>query len=118
MFGSLKEKAMEKAVATLESELGPVIQEKVDMFKDLQPCDVNDDEKYKNIIVSPLWAFVKLQTGGAIGLAQKFIDIETKFHAGLFNVRDELVKVDGQTVSLDPEFSDKLLPVLMKSIKG
>jgi hypothetical protein len=59
-----------------------------------------------------------MQSGGAIGVAQQFVDVETKFSDGLFNVRDELVQVEGDTVSLDPDFNDKVVPVLIQSIKG
>ncbi len=118
MFGNLKEKAMEKAVEKLEKELGPVVQEKIELFQDLKPSDVIDDDKYKTIIVSPLWEVAKIQSGGAIGAAQKFVDIENKFSDGMFQVRDELVQVQGETVSLDPEFADKVVPVLFQSIKG
>ncbi len=118
MFGGLKEKALNKAVSALEENFGPVIQEKVDLFKELKPSDINDDEKYKNFIVNPLWTLVKMQSGGAISAAQKFIDVEGKFNAGLFNVRDELVTVDGEKVLLDPEFNDKIVPVLIASMKS
>ena len=118
MFGNLKEKALAKAVSALEDQFGPVIQEKADMFKDLKPSDVNDDEKYSDFIVNPLWALVKMQSGGAISAAQSFIDVEGKFRTGLFNVRDELVTVEGEQISLDPEFSDKIVPVLMESMKS
>jgi hypothetical protein len=118
MFGGLKEKALNSAVSTLEEKFGPVIREKVDMFKELKPSDVNDDEKYQNFIVSPLWALVKMQSGGAISAAQKFIDVEGKFNKGLFDVRDELISVEDEKVSIDPEFNDKIVPVLMASMKG
>jgi len=114
MLGNLKEKAMEK----LENEIAPAVEEKIELFQNLKPSDVNDDEKYKALIVTPLWEAAKVQSGGAIGVAQKFVDVETKFSDGLFNVRDELVRVEGETVSLDPEFNDKVVPVLIQSIKG
>ncbi len=118
MLGNLKEKAKEKALEGLEEKLAPAVEEKIDLFQDLKPSDVNDDEKYKTVIVAPLWEVAKMQSGGAIGVAQKFIDVENKFSDGLFNVRDELVQVQGEVVSLDPEFSDKVVPVLIQSIRG
>lgn len=118
MFGAMKEKAIEKAVATLEAELAPLIQEKIELFKNLQPADINDDQKYEAIVVSPLWEFAKMQSGGAISVAQKLVDVQARFNQGLFNVRDELVEVQGQTVTLSPDFSEKLVPTLMKSLKG
>jgi hypothetical protein len=118
MLGNLKEKAMAKAVSALEEKFGPVIHEKIEMFKELKPSDVNDDEKYQNFIVNPLWTLVKMQSGGAVSTAQKFIDVEGKFNTGLFNVRDELITVEDEKILLDPEFSDKIVPVLMASIKS
>lgn len=122
MFGKLKEKAQEKAkekaMEKLEDEIRPAIEEKIELFQNLKPSDVNDDEKYKALIVTPLWEVAKMQSGGAIGVAQKFVDVETRFNDGLFNVRDELVQVEGEAVALDPEFNDKVVPVLIESIKG
>lgn len=118
MLGGLKEKALNKAISTLEEEFKPIIQEKVELFRELQPADVNDDDKYKNFIINPLWSVVKMQSGGAIGMAQKFIDVEGKFNTGLFNVRNELIHVEDNSVALDPEFSNKIIPVLMDSLKA
>ncbi|MFZ1983219.1 MAG: hypothetical protein WAU91_02330, partial [Desulfatitalea sp.] len=118
MLGSLKEKAMDKAMEQLKKEIGPMVQEKIDLFQNLKPSDINDDGKYQTIIVSTLWQLAKMQSGGAIGMAQKFVDVEKKFRDGLFNVRNELVQVQGETVTLDPEFSDKVVPVLIASMKG
>ena len=117
MLGKLKEMAKEKALDHLEAELKPAIEEKIDLFVNLKPSDVNDDEKYGAIIVSPLWQVAKIQSGGAIDVAQKYVDVEGKFKAGLFNVRNELVQVEGETVALDPQFSDKVVPVIFQSIK-
>jgi hypothetical protein len=118
MLGNLKEKAKEKAMEKLENEIAPAVEEKIELFQNLKPSDVNDDEKYKALIVSPLWEVAKIQSGGAIEVAQKFVDVETKFNDGLFNVRDELVQVEGETVALDPEFNDKVVSVLFQSFKG
>lgn len=118
MLGNLKEKAKAKAMEKLENEIAPAVEEKIELFQNLKPSDVNDDEKYKALIVSPLWEVAKMQSGGAIEVAQKFVDVETKFNDGLFNVRDELVQVEGETVSLDPEFNEKVVPVLIQSFKG
>ena len=117
MLGNLKEKAKAQAMEKLENEIAPAVEEKIELFQNLKPSDVNDDEKYKALIVSPLWEVAKMQSGGAIEVAQKFIDVETKFNDGLFNVRDELVQVEGETVSLDPEFNDKVVSVLIQSFK-
>jgi hypothetical protein len=118
MLGNLKAKAKETAMEKLENEIAPAVEEKIELFQNLKPSDVNDDEKYKALIVTPLWEVAKMQSGGAIDVAQKFVDVETKFSDGLFNVRNELVQVEGETVSLDPEFNDKVMPVLIESIKG
>lgn len=118
MLGGLKEKALNKAISALGKDFQPVFQEKIELFKELKPADVNDDEKYKDFIVNPLWVIAKMQSGGAIGAAQKFIDVEGKFSAGMFSVRDELISVEGDKVVLDPEFSNKIIPVLLDSLKS
>ena len=118
MLGNLKAKAMEAAMEKLEKEIGPVVREKIELFQNLKPSDINDDAKYQQIIVSPLWQLAKMQSGGAIGIAQKFVDVEKKFNDGLFNVRNELVQVQGESVRLDPEFTDKVVPVFVASLKA
>ncbi len=115
MLGNLKKKAMDKAMCSVQEKIGPAIQEKMDLFKSLKPSDVNDDEKYGAMVVSPMWAFVKIQSGGAISAAQKFVDVESKFNDGLFDVRNELIVVEDEKVALDPDFSEKVVPTVMKS---
>jgi hypothetical protein len=118
MLGNLKEKAKEKALEKFKSEIIPAVEAKIELFQDLKPADINDDEKYKTVIVTPLWKVAKMQSGGAISVAQKFVDVEAKFRDGLFNVRDELVRVQDEKIFLDPKFNDKIVSVLSQSISG
>ena len=117
MIGGLKEKAQAKAMASLEEQMAEPIEQNMELFQDLKPSDVQDDGKYGQIVVEPLWTVVKAQSGGAITAAEKFVDVESKFKEGLFNVRDELIVVEGEQVDLHPEFKDKVVPTLMESFK-
>jgi len=117
MIGGLKEKAQAKAMTSLEEQMAEPLQQNMELFQDLKPSDVQDDGKYGQIVVEPLWAAVKAQSGGAITVAQKFVDVETKFKEGLFNVRDELIVVEGEQVNLHQDFSEKLVPTMIESFK-
>ncbi len=118
MIGKLKEKAIKTAISKLEETVGSGITEKLETFKDLKPSDVQDNEKYNSIIINPLWEAVKLQSGGAITAASKFIDVEAKFKQGLLNIRDELIQVEGEKVALDPDFQSKAVPTLISAFQS
>lgn len=114
----LLDKAKGMAMAKVEEAMGPTIKEKLDTFKGLKPADVQDDEKYTNIVIKPIYQAVELQSGGAIKAAQKFIDVEGKFHQGFMNIRNELITVEGDKVNLHPEFGSKVLPTLVSAFKA
>lgn len=123
LFSNLKEKAAgkvkEQVITKLDTILGPELQKQTDVFKNLKPADIQDDEKYGSIVVNPIWTSVKLQVGPAAGLAKKAgIDLEEKIKKGLFHVRDELIHVDGNKVALDKSFQTKLVPTLLETLKG
>jgi len=94
------------------------IKEKKETFGGLKPTDVQDDKKYKKFIITPLWIVVRAQSAGVIGAIQKFVDVESKFSECLYNVRDDFIRVDGDIVSLDPDFQHKLEEALSKAFKS
>jgi len=113
LFGNLKEKALLK----FNDEVVTQIKQKVELFKNLKPSQVNDDPFYQQLIISPLWALVKAQSGGTVTALQKFVDVEGKFKNALLDVRNELVMVEGEKVSLHPEFENKVGPTFLEAIK-
>ncbi len=119
MIGALKEKAVAKAMALLEADFRARIADKIELFKSLKPTDVYDDEKYANLVVNPLWLYVKLQSSGALAALQKIsnVDVEQRFRKGLFHVRNELIQISGDAVQLDPNFSDKVGPTLIQAFQ-
>ena len=122
LLGKLKEKAGDKAkaqvMAQIEQHLGPEVTSKLDMFKELKPADVKDDEKYSSIVVVPGWKAIAAQVGPVAGLAKKAgFDLEEKFSSALFHVRDELIHVEDDKVKLDDDFNSKLVPTLMDALK-
>ena len=119
MLGGLKEKAVNAALARLEDDVRERVTEKIALFSNLKPSDVNDDEKYAALVVAPLWSLIQLQSGGALAAAPKLVDFDLRerFQKGLFRVRDELIEVDGDDVRLDPQFRDKVGPTLVAALK-
>ena len=119
MFGSLKEKAVAKALALFEEDMRVRVNDKIELFTHLKPADVRDDGVYTSLVVSPLWLYVKMQSGGALSALQKIsnVDIEARFRKGLFLIRDELVHVEGDSVRLDPEFREKVGPTLIRAFQ-
>jgi hypothetical protein len=119
MFDGLKEKAVAKALTLFEEDMRVRVNDKIELFKQLKPADVRDDGIYTSLVISPLWLYVKMQSGGALSALQKIskVDIEARFRKGLFLIRNELVHVDGDKVKLDPEFRDKVGPTLIKAFQ-
>ena len=119
MFGALKEKAVAKALSLFEEDMRVRVNDKIELFSNLKPADVRNDSIYTSLVISPLWVYVKMQSGGALSALQKIsnVDIEARFKKGLFLVRDELVHVDGDSVKLDPDFRDKVGPTLIKAFQ-
>ena len=120
MFDALREKASKGALAVIEKDLEARCAENIELFRALKPSDVQDDAKFKMLVVDPLWLCIKLQSGGTLATLQKVvsIDVESRFRSGLFHVRDELIRVDDGKVSLDPNFQEKLAPTLMQALRG
>ncbi|AIT08598.1 hypothetical protein LO80_00485 [Candidatus Francisella endociliophora] len=123
MFGKLKEKAMgaakEKVTVKVQEIAGPGIQQHIDTFKNLKVSDVSDDSKYNTVLVTPVWASIKAQIGPVEGLAKKAgIDLQDRLTKGLFNVRDELIVVEGESVKLHQDFNAKLVPTIMNAFKN
>lgn len=119
MFGSLKEKAVAKALALFEEDMRVRVNDKIELFTHLKPADVRNDGVYTSLVVSPLWLYVKMQSGGALSALRKIsnVDIEARFRKGLFLIRDELVHVEGDGVTLDPEFREKVGPTLVRAFQ-
>lgn len=117
MFGGMKEKAREQALKKFEEEIAQQINEKIELFSSLRAIDVQNDEKYRAIVVQPLWVAVKVQSGGAIEALKAFVDVDSKFDQGLFHVRDELIMVEGDQVALAPDFDKKVGPTLLEAFR-
>jgi hypothetical protein len=119
MFNALKDRVSKGSQALLEQELQQRLKEKLDVFRSLKPGDIQNDEMYSTIVVRPLWLYIKLQSGGALMAAQKVVEvnIEERFSRGLFRVRNDLIRVENGTVSLVPDFNDRLVPTLMQAFR-
>jgi hypothetical protein len=119
MFGGLKQLAIDKALGLLEEDMRARLAEKVELFRNLKPSDIQDDVRYQAVVVDPLWLYLKLQSGAAIVAVQKVIDVDvqSRFGKGLFHVRNELIRTEGDSIALDPQFLDKAGPTLIAAFK-
>ena len=119
MFGAPRENSVVTALTLFEEDMRVRVNDKIELFTHLKPADVRNDGVYTSLVVSPLWLYVKMQSGGALSALQKIsnVDIEARFRKGLFLIRDELVRVEGDGVTLDPEFREKVGPTLVRAFQ-
>jgi hypothetical protein len=118
MFGKLASLGKDQAMKKFESDIKPVIDQNIETFKSLKPSSVQDDSIYRKLLVGPLWTALDASAGGSLALVQKFYDVKTKFDKAMFDVRKELIIVEGDKVSLVEGFQDKVVPTIINSIKS
>lgn len=114
MLGGLKDKmgagAMQKAI----DNFTPEIQSQLDKITSMSPDDIQNDDNFKSKIVSPALVAASAASSGATKLIPKF---DIKFTNALLNVRNELVKFEGRTISLVEGYEKRLPEVLMQGFK-
>ena len=114
MLGSLKNKigsgAIDKAVKTFS----PALTEHLDKIKSLKTTDINDDAKFESLVISPMLVTILAASGGVTKLVQNFDD---RFKSAMFHVRNELIEVDGDQVTLVDDVQTKLPSVLAEGFK-
>lgn len=113
MFGKIAALAKDQAMQEFENDIKPVIDQNIEIFKSLKPSSVQDDSIYRKMIVEPLWTAIDASAGGSLLLVQKFCDVKTKF-----DIRKDLIIVEGEKVSLVNGFQDKVTPTIINSFKN
>ncbi len=114
MLGNLKNKLGDGAVQKAIDKFAPEIEAQLKKITGMNVDDVKLDDNFKSKIVSPALLAVSAASSGATKLIPKF---DIKFTNALFNVRNELVKVDTDKISLVDGFESRLPDVLMKGFK-
>ena len=110
MLNKLRDMATNKVLGLIEPHFG----KQLEAIKGLSPADINDDSKYETLAIKPAFTAINAQTGMALGKLPK---AEDKFRTMMFNVRDELIRVEGNKVSLVEGFAQKLPTVLLEGLK-
>jgi hypothetical protein len=118
MFGKIAALAKDQAMKEFENDIKPVIDQNIEIFKSLKPSSVQDDSIYRKMIVEPLWTAIDASAGGSLLLVQKFCDVKTKFDKAMFDIRKDLIIVEGEKVSLVNGFQDKVTPTIINSFKN
>lgn len=114
MLGNLKNKIGDGAVQKAINKFAPEIQAQLQKITQMKPADIQSDEKFSSLVVSPALLAISASSSGATKLIPSF---DTKFSNALFNVRNELVKVETDKVSLVEGFESQLPDVLMQGFK-
>jgi len=101
------ETAQEKIQTLLASTLGNLANSKV--------SDIKDDATYQTLIINPAY----MALSGSLGGVDKFIPtIKEKFTAILMDVRDELVVIEGNSLSLQEDAQQRLPKIIQANLKA
>jgi len=114
MFGVLKDKIGNGAIDKAVEKFAPSLSEHLENIKTLKPVDVNDDEKFDSLVIGPMLMSISGSSGGVTNLIPKFDD---RFKEAMFHVRNELILVEGDTVSIVEDAQSKLPTALVDGFK-
>ena len=114
MFGNLKDKLCDSAVDKAINKFAPSLKEHMDTIKTLKPTDIQDNIKFKTMIISPMLISVSASSGGVTKLIPKF---DERFQSAMLHVRNELVLVENDKVKLVEDSETKLPNVLLDGFK-
>ncbi len=113
MFGKLKSAVGGSPSQKIVDKISPLVNQHLEKVLELAPGIVNDDEQFTKIIIDPAYLAVAVSAGGMTKLIPKF---EARFTMAFLHVRDKLVVIDGDTVSLVNDLPDKLKETLLESL--
>jgi hypothetical protein len=98
-------RAVEKASPVLQEELGKALK--------LGAKTIQDDEKYKKMVVKPALLSLAASSGGVTKLIPGF---DEKFTKAMLQARDELLVFNGDEVTLADGFEKKLPGIIEDSL--
>ncbi len=90
--------------------ISPIIEDKIDIIKSMGVETLNNDEKFSDKIYSLL----ALSSGGVIKIIPFF---KKKFYASMIEVKNEIVEIDGEEISIRPDFKEKLPQAVLRGLK-
>ena len=114
MFASLREKIGSGAMDTAINAITPILSEQMEKITGLKPSDINDDDKFDSVVISPLLLSIKAASSGVTGLIPNFNE---RFKGAMYHLRKELIVIEGDKVSLVENAQENLPGILLESLK-
>lgn len=92
----------------------PIIEDKIDIIKTMDVETFNNDEKFHEQFSDRIYSLLKLYSGGIIKVIPFF---KKKFYASMIEVKNEIVDINGEEVSIRPDFQQKLPQAIMRGLR-
>jgi len=92
----------------------PIIEDKIDIIKTMDVETFNNDEKFHEKFSDRIYSLLKLYSGGIIKVIPFF---KKKFYASMIEVKNEIVDINGEEVSIRPDFQEKLPQAIMRGLR-
>jgi hypothetical protein len=115
MLGKLKEMGGAAAAQQAIAKLEPLLHEHLSKLKTIGADVVQDDLRYAKFVVEPAYLALLSASSGVTKLIPEF---KERFSRLMLRVRDDLVVIDGTTVTLVEDFQARLPKVLTESFKA
>jgi len=109
MFGIDKNK-----IDQVANKISPIIEDKIDIIKNMGVETLNNDEEFHKKFSDNIYSLLALSSGGVIKLIPFF---KKKFYASMIEVKNEIVEIDGEEVSIRPDFKEKLPQAVLRGLK-
>ena len=92
----------------------PIIEDKIDIIRTMDVETFNNDEKFHEKFSDRIYSLLKLYSGGIIKIIPFF---KKKFYASMIEVKNEIVDINGEKVSIRPDFQEKLPQAIMRGLR-
>ncbi len=109
MFGIDKQK-----IDQVAQMISPIIEDKIDIIKSMGVETLNNDEKFHEKFSDKIYSLLALSSGGVIKIIPFF---KKKFYASMIEVKNEIVEIDGEEISIRPDFKEKLPQAVLRGLK-
>jgi hypothetical protein len=109
MFGKSKEQMSGSAMDKVVGKIGGPLERHLLEIRSFKPAEIQDDSTFDAKVVKPALLAVVAGTSGANKLIPAF---DQRFAVALRHVRDELVRCEGDQVSLADDYAERLPEVL------
>ena len=109
MFGIDKDK-----IDKVTQMISPIIEDKIDIIKNMGVETLNNDEKFHEKFSDKIYSLLALSSAGVIKIIPFF---KKKFYASMIEVKNEIVEIDGEEISIRPDFKEKLPQAVLRGLK-